>query len=159
MAMPYADPTSEAAVASNRRRGKAYYDRNREAEIKRCAAWNSANRERINANNALRRSTKKPIEYVLYWNAKNRAKAAGIEFSIEMADIVVPPACPALGIPLVVATGHAKDTSPSLDRIDPNKGYVPGNVQVISHKANTIKSNASLVELKAVLVWMEKSLG
>jgi len=38
--------------------------------------------------------------------------------------------------------------SPSLDRIDPTKGYVKGNVWIISHKANTFKSYATHEELK-----------
>jgi hypothetical protein len=45
--------------------------------------------------------------------------------------------------------------SPSLDRIDNNKGYIKGNVEVISWKANIMKSNASPEELvefaKAIL--------
>ena len=44
--------------------------------------------------------------------------------------------------------------SPSLDRIDPNKGYVKGNVQVISRLANIMKSNASPEELRAFANWV-----
>jgi hypothetical protein len=40
--------------------------------------------------------------------------------------------------------------SPSLDRIDPERGYVKGNVWIISHKANRIKSDATHEELKLV---------
>lgn len=40
--------------------------------------------------------------------------------------------------------------SPSIDRIDPAKGYVKGNVWIISNRANTIKSNATHEELKLV---------
>jgi hypothetical protein len=95
------------------------------------------------------------VEHVLFWNAKNRAKAQGIAFDLEKADIVVPTHCPVLGILLVVATGHAKDNSPSIDRIDPLRGYVKGNVQIMSHKANTMKSNASLDDLKKLVAWLE----
>ena len=48
----------------------------------------------------------------------------------------------------------AVPSSPSLDRIIPELGYVPGNVQVISHQANTMKSNATLKELKAFAAWV-----
>ncbi len=94
-------------------------------------------------------------ERVLWWNARNRAKAKGIEFSISIADIVVPSICPILGIPLEVATVHVRDGSPSIDRIDPSKGYVLGNIQVISHKANTMKSNGTLREWRLLLAYME----
>ena len=50
--------------------------------------------------------------------------------------------------------------SPSLDRIDSTKGYVPGNVWVISNKANRMKSNAAAEELiifaKSVLDYWDK---
>lgn len=79
--------------------------------------------------------------------AKRRAKKVSIEFSITVADLIMPTHCPLLGIPLIVSNGNSGPNSPSLDRIVPERGYVPGNVWIISHKANTIKSNASLEEL------------
>ena len=37
-----------------------------------------------------------------------------------------------------------------MDRIRPKLGYVPGNVVVVSHKANAIKSNSTITELVEV---------
>jgi hypothetical protein len=37
-----------------------------------------------------------------------------------------------------------------LDRIDPTKGYVKGNVWIVSHRANTLKGNTTHDELKAI---------
>ena len=48
------------------------------------------------------------------------------------------------------------DNSPNLDRIFPKKGYVPGNVRVISQRANRIKSDATVEEMRAVLRDMQK---
>lgn len=47
-----------------------------------------------------------------------------------------------------------EDGSPSLDRVDNTRGYVPGNVLVISWKANQIKSNATLAELESIVAWL-----
>lgn len=63
--------------------------------------------------------------------------------------------CPVFKVPLEWSCQRANGNnplpnSPSLDRIDPSKGYVKGNVWIISHRANTIKSNASHEELKLV---------
>jgi len=98
-----------------------------------------------------------PIATVLFWVAKNRAKVRGLEFSIRVEDIVVPETCPVLGIPLYTSRGKAGPNSPSLDRIKNDKGYVPGNVCVISYRANTLKGGASIEEVKKVLAYMEKN--
>jgi len=74
--------------------------------------------------------------------AKSRAKTKGRDFSIELEDIRIPAVCPVLGIEM---------TSPSVDRIDSSKGYVKGNVRVISKRANQLKNNATVKEMELVL--------
>ena len=91
----------------------------------------------------------------MFLAAKSRAKKAGIPFHLKLDDIQIPKSCPILGIPLISHEGRCDFDSPSLDQIIPGNGYEPGNIQVISHKANTIKSNASLKELRAVVDYME----
>lgn len=87
--------------------------------------------------------------------AKNRAQRAGREFSLRVFDLSIPAICPILGIPLVIhhetssGLGRGKnrfDDSPSLDRIDSTKGYVPGNVRVISWRANRVKNDGTAEE-------------
>lgn len=87
--------------------------------------------------------------------AKRRAKAYGVPFDLVLEDIVVPTLCPVLGIPLSIGGGKTHAGSPSLDRIKPDLGYIPGNVAVISHRANVIKQNATAEELRAVALWVE----
>jgi hypothetical protein len=91
---------------------------------------------------------------VLYNAAKKRAKDKNLEFSITLNDIVLPKKCPILNIQLEFNEGKAKDNSYSIDRINNQKGYIKGNIQIISFKANTIKSNASLQEIKMIYEYM-----
>ena len=93
--------------------------------------------------------TKHP-ERMLLNHARMRARARGLEFNIELADVVIPTHCPVLGIPLALGDGGVTPGSPSLDRIDNSRGYVKGNVRVISHRANSLKTDATFAELKAV---------
>ena len=79
--------------------------------------------------------------------AKSRAKSRGIEFSISLDDINIPERCPIMDFELEVHKGRLQKNSPSLDRIDPDKGYVKGNVWVISSLANIIKGQATPEEL------------
>lgn len=76
--------------------------------------------------------------------ARHRAKEGNIEFSISPADILVPEFCPYLETKF---SFENKATIPSLDRIDPTKGYIKGNIQVISWMANQMKNNASIEQL------------
>lgn len=87
--------------------------------------------------------------------AKSRAKQKGRPFNLELDDIVIPETCPIFGKPFV-RQGGVTDFSPSLDCIDPQRGYVKGNVRVISYRANRIKCDASLDELRAIVKFMEQ---
>jgi hypothetical protein len=95
-------------------------------------------------------------ELYLWKAAKQRAHKDGLYFTITPDDIKIPVTCPVLGIPISFGAKATEDRShsPSLDRIDPKLGYVPGNIIVMSHKANTLKSNATVEELRALLAWM-----
>ena len=91
--------------------------------------------------------TKDP-RYSLWHGARARAREKGLEFNIDLEDIVLPEKCPILEIPICQNDGKAKFNSYSLDRIDPSKGYIKGNIGVISRMANTMKNDASKEELE-----------
>jgi hypothetical protein len=93
----------------------------------------------------LTRRQRRPAAY-LFNIAKQRCKRTGTEFTITVHDIHVPEICPLLGVALD-PYAESVDVHPSLDRIDPKKGYIPGNVWVVSHRANRIKSDANFDEL------------
>lgn len=84
--------------------------------------------------------------------ARARAKKCGRAFNIREEDIVIPIICPVLGIRLRPNKGgsHQADHSATIDRINPKKGYIRGNVVVVSDRANRFHSNATSSELARV---------
>lgn len=86
-------------------------------------------------------------KYLLHL-ARKRAKKGGFEFSLTEDDITLPTTCRYLGIKLDYSRGNGlSDDKATIDRIDSTKGYIAGNIQIISYKANTMKSNATPEEL------------
>jgi hypothetical protein len=83
------------------------------------------------------------LKQQLYRSAKKRALKKGLEFNIELKDIHIPRKCPILKVPLICSTRY----SPSIDRVYPDKGYIKGNICVISTLANSMKANATPKEL------------
>lgn len=95
-----------------------------------------------------RESHRKNIVHNMWKRARDRAIKNNIDFNIEESDIKIPKICPILEVPIYCGTKGNYEYSPSLDRIDNTKGYIKGNIQVISKKANSMKNSASLDELK-----------
>lgn len=83
---------------------------------------------------------------------KQRAKQEGTPFNLEYEDLPVPEVCPILGITI---DRRNRDHTPSYDKIIPSLGYVLGNVAIISCRANRMKDNATLDELKALVTYVE----
>lgn len=110
-------------------------------------------REKVNAYK--RKSYRINPKKTLLNRAKARSKRKGYDFNLELEDIVIPNTCPILGCKLEMGNKKDYSSSPSLDRIDPTMGYVKGNVWVISTRANTIKSNLLLSELKEVITRLD----
>ena len=92
---------------------------------------------------------------VLYKNAQNRARKYNVPFTITEQDIVIPEFCPILGVRLEHGRGVTTNNSPTLDRIVPALGYVPGNVAVICHKANRVKGNNDGATIMKIALWMQ----
>lgn len=91
--------------------------------------------------------------------ARVRAEKLGIPFDLKPEDLTIPKYCPVLGLELKISHYSQGDTtihnSYSLDRIIPEKGYVRGNVAVISNRANTLKRDGTLSEFRSLLAWLE----
>jgi hypothetical protein len=133
-------------VFDNKTYQREYYQRNKEKIRVRLSAWQKANPEKYREYHA-RTKKKNPAKF-LWSRCKCRAASLGLAFDIEPSDLVLPEYCPYLGTPITVEHGKGNlPTAASVDRVDPTKGYVKGNVQIISRKANQMKQNASKEEL------------
>ena len=95
-----------------------------------------------------RQSHQRTIIHVLWKRAYDRAKKFGYPFNITEEDIVIPDVCPILEVPFVFGSKGDYEYTPSLDRIVNSLGYVKGNIQVITKKANSMKNSATPEELK-----------
>jgi hypothetical protein len=132
----------ENNVEAHREGWADWYKENRTVYLQRQKIWSAINRELH------------PERY-LYQYARSRARIRGIPFDLEPGDIVVPDFCPVLGIPIIRGRGRTCPNSPSIDRIDPSNGYTKGNVIVVSWKANNIKGNGSMEDMRKIVAFYE----
>lgn len=122
--------------------------------------WVAANRERRAASSS-KWAAENPIKT---WaisaiaSAARRASIKGLAFAITKDWLLThrPTHCPVLGMELDFSVGDGRqENSPSVDRIRPARGYVQGNVVVMSHRANTIKSYGTATEHRLIADWMD----
>jgi len=136
---------------------KQYYQNNKQIILKR-----SKDRYKLKKDEILKQHKenhkKRSVESLLLERARSRSKNNNLEFNIVKEDIIVPTYCPILGYELCRNIGKSAGSycSPSIDRINPSKGYIKGNIQVISNKANLMKSNATEEELIQLAEWIIK---
>lgn len=93
------------------------------------------------------------VETEILNRAKFRSRKHGLEFNLERSDIIIPEYCPVLGIKIDFSDIKS---SPSLDRIDNTKGYIKGNICVISNHANRLKNNGTIDEFEKIINYMKK---
>jgi len=132
--------SSKRVYCGSKCRQKAHYVRNSLKINTKSAEWRNNNPERERVH-----------------KLKSKCKRLGIRFDITEEDLCIPDVCPVLGFKMInlpYSTGRHQGYSPyapSVDRMDPNLGYVRGNVRVISSRANLLKSDATVEELELVL--------
>ncbi|MDB3915431.1 hypothetical protein N9367_03175 [Gammaproteobacteria bacterium] len=103
------------------------------------------------------------IENILYMYAQARAKKKKSEFSIKYEDVFIPEYCPILGIKIdkfledTSQSHKSRASSPSLDRVDSSKGYIKGNVTVISYRANILKGQGTAKQHRLIASWIRKN--
>ena len=148
---------------------RKYYQKNKEIILSRNKEHYHRNKDRINKQKSnyrralplelkrewSRKWRSENYEKQLFFSIKSKSKRKNIPFDLDLSDIIIPEYCQIIGILLSKTNTSIMDDSPSIDRIDPNKGYVKTNIQIISMKANRIKNDATLDELKLVVNFLE----
>ncbi len=128
------------------------------AKSRRWYAKNRVEMQRLARERMAERKIRDPIGVMLKRKRYN-AERLGIPFDLASTDIVIPEFCQILGIRLAPIGSPDIDARPSIDRLDPSKGYVRGNVAVISNKANRIKSDGTAEHHERIAAWMRAQGG
>ncbi len=164
-------------VANNKRKvaknnqSKERYEKNKEEISLKNKEWRALNKEKLQAYESLPQRKEKNKQWrikkreedryrFVWYAAKRRAKQKNILFTITKQDIInispIDNRCPILGIQLEFENKTVQDNSPSLDRLIPQLGYVPGNIALISYRANRIKNDATVDELEKIFSFMKR---
>lgn len=122
----------------------------------------SYNKKRVECRNCqkIRRReynlTERAIKLDMIKHARHRAKQNNLQFDLKIEDIPpLPEYCPVFPwIKLERSLNKATDNSYTLDRIDNGKGYVKGNIKVISNRANSCKRDMNRQEVQALLEYI-----
>ena len=135
-----------------------------ESGCKDCRRAVVSNYEKSEQGKLQRRRMRATVQHSLrkaMEHARTRARKQNIPFSLTIEDLasLVVSHCPITEEPLdwekrYVVNGHFTKNSPSLDRIIPELGYVPGNCAFLSHRGNAIKSNGTMEEHSRVIRYM-----
>jgi len=96
-------------------------------------------------------------QHYLWYVARTRSRQNGAEFTIIKEDIIIPKICPILGLELVKGNGYLPNAM-SLDRVDNEKGYITGNVRVISRKANIMKADLTIDLLEKIINYIKNKI-
>ena len=158
----HSDPVYRERVKSYRReyaktdkfrsRVRAYSQRRRDNPLLKPVlmqyqhAWKKANRIKFMACRAANRSGKSGVEcdkpYLLTLTEVTHCCCCGAELQYE-----------------VQSNGHTPHwATPSMDRLDPSKGYISGNVYIICWRCNILKKDGTLAEFEAIAKYMRERL-
>ena len=126
-------------VEARRAYKAAYYIKNREKIRSRASAYGAAHREEKRSSDASRRRIPTVWIKAALGRARKRARKSRVEFDLMPEDLAFPNVCPFTLLPFEF--NGASPQNPSIDRIKPDRGYVRGNVRIISMRANIAKSD------------------
>lgn len=134
-----------------------YYHENKDELRARQNEWRKNNPDYRGGNKVSSLNTDEGWAKYKVQSIRAGARRRGIECTINYEDIldVMVSHCPVLGVELDYSLcghkGKMQPNSPHVDRIDNTKGYVTGNVIIVSGKVNRVKSNLTLDEIPEVM--------
>lgn len=133
-------------IESSRAKERAQYYKNRDKEIAAKKRYRKNLKEANYFKHFIMNKKKSMMRADITWDLDER-------YLRELFTGV----CPVFGC-AIHAGGAKDDCKAELDRLIPSKGYVRGNVRWISSRANRLKSDASIDELKKILKYMEEQI-
>jgi hypothetical protein len=96
-----------------------------------------------------------------FHHANDRARKQNLPFNITLKYLreIAGDECPIFHTPFEwgisgLGPGKFKPNGPQLDRIEPDLGYVEGNVAFISHRANRLKDNGTMQDHYDIADWI-----
>jgi hypothetical protein len=134
-------------------------DRTNRPDINR--KWNKSDKAKKSKLKWRNKDPKRAWAVIGVNGVKARAALKGVPFDIDYNYIlsIAPDECPVFGTPFsFLGNKVLGPDSATLDRLDPIKGYVRGNIAVISHKANMVKSACGSADIQKVADWL-RNLG
>ena len=151
--MAYSDFTEEQKEKA-REAAKLWNKQNKERRRENKRRWAAENKDKISDQNRRqyeRSSSAMTRERRMFYSSIARAQRKGIEYSLTMEDLVIPHECPVFNKPFE----DSGEYIPSIDRIDPNKGYIINNIAIISLRANRIKNDGTAEEHRQIAQWLD----
>ncbi len=126
-----------------------------ECQKVRVAKWRAENPGRV--GKAVREQMDRDPRLKLLREARKLAVRRGVPFDLVVDDVVVPARCPVLGVHIKLAAGPRTDGSPSLRLIEPEKGFVRGNLVIISRRARVVMGDGTAAEHREIADWLDEA--
>lgn len=91
-------------------------------------------------------------------NIKMRSIKKNYEFNLDLEWLITncPKVCPVFETSLIIGSKNPYEII-SVDRIDNNKGYTKDNCRIISWKANKVRMDSTLEDLKKLVRYLENN--
>jgi hypothetical protein len=125
---------------------------------------NCLKKYKIEYRKKLKKDPKARILHNMMKNSRSRAKKLNLPFDLskKFLNSIFQTYCPVFGIPFYMEPQEQGDPAnpftPSIDRVDNNKGYIRTNVRIICFRANRLKSNATVEELENVIAYIKREI-
>lgn len=90
-------------------------------------------------------------QYQIWYHLYKKCNSKNIPFDLTPEDIEITDVCPIFN----VSFEEKGPNSPTIDKIIPEKGYVKGNICMISNRANRIKDNGTAEEHRLIAKYID----